>query len=60
MGLTTAGNRLRELAAARDAADAAWRDEIRRLATAGYACRQIAIEAGVSHTAVWKIAKPRD
>jgi transposase-like protein len=58
MGLTTAGNTLRELAARRDDADKAWRDEIRRLAVAGYSTRQIAIEAGVSHTTVWMIAKP--
>lgn len=47
---------LRRLTEQRDAADAAWRDEIRRRAKV-YSTRAIADAAGVSHTAVWKMLK---
>lgn len=47
---------LRTLTDARVDADTAWRDEIRRL-SATHSVRLIAKHAGVSHNAVWKIAR---
>ena len=47
---------LRTLTDVRHAADAAWRDEIRRL-SATHSLRLVAKHAGVSHNAVWKIVR---
>ena len=49
-------SRLATLTDARRAADAAWRDEVRRLAKT-HSVRLVAKHAGVSHNAVWKIAR---
>lgn len=48
--------RLERLTEEREAVDALWREEILRLSKV-YSTRLIAEKAGVTHTAVWKIAK---